>query len=177
MTQKPTIIREEIGLICYNDSTFSSTGCHHEKSLKLCLGALSGVLTISLAGFVHAQATTSKTELITPPPPPPKLEVLEEGAPAADMKAGKPEQKNQVKDIRNNAGKVTEVQVQSGGSHYVLKADPEIGNAPKGTAQGDNNRAPQWTILQFGGKKKVKKLNLYRFATSTDTRSIGKFFR
>ena len=118
---------------------------------------MSGALVMLLSGLAHAQTTSTppKSDLVTPPPPP-QLEVLEEGPPAADIKAGKPEQKNQTKDIRDNTGKVTEVQVQSGKSHYVLKADPEIGNAPKGTAQGDNNRPAQWTILQFGGKKESK---------------------
>jgi len=137
---------------------FVQQGVAMKKSLKLRLAVLSGIVfAVSLAEIVHAQTTTNKTELVTPPPPP-QLEVLEEGPPAADLKAGKPEQKNQVKDIRNNAGKVTEVQVQSGISHYVLKADPEIGNAQKGTAQGENNRPPQWTIFQFGGKKESKEV-------------------
>ena len=132
-----------------------------KKTLKLCVGLGTSALVLLLAGAVDAQtatgpATTQTKSDLTPPPPPPRLEVLEEGPPEADVKAGKAEPRNQTKEIRDNTGKVTEVQVQSGGSHYVLKADPEIGNAPKGTAQGINNRPAQWTIFQFGGKKENK---------------------
>ena len=128
-----------------------------KKSLKFGAGIFSGALVILLAGVVHAQTTVTppKTEL-TPPPPPPRLEVLEEGPSAADLKGAKQEQRNQTKEIRDNSGKVTEVQVHSGGSNYVLKADPEIGNAPHGTAQGTTNRPAQWNILQWGGKKESK---------------------
>src|SRR5450830_701538 len=128
-----------------------------KKTVRLCAGICSSALFMLLAGIATAQTATTQTKNdLTPPPP--RLEVLEEGRPEADIKAAKPEPRNQTKEIRDNAGKVTEVQVQSGGSHYVLKADPEIGNAPKGTAQGVNNRPPQWTIFQFGGKKENKEV-------------------
>ncbi|MFZ6655573.1 hypothetical protein [Undibacterium sp. TJN19] len=101
----------------------------------------------------------------TPPPAkidpvPPRLEKLEEGPAESGVAVGaKPEAKNKTTEKRNNGGKVTEVQVKSGKSNYVVKANPEYGNAPKGTVQGDANRGAQWSILEFGGKKEVKEGN------------------
>jgi hypothetical protein len=121
-----------------------------KKMSKILSGVLSGLFLLSFAGVVLAQ--TQK-----PDQAPPKLDKLEDGAADPSLSVGKPEPKNKVTEKRNNAGKVTEVQVKSGKSNYTLKADPEVGNAPKGTVQGNANRAPQWTILEFGGKKKAKK--------------------
>jgi hypothetical protein len=122
-----------------------------KKMSKILSGILSGLFLLSFAGVVLAQ--TQK-----PDQAPPKLDKLEDGAADPALSVGKPEPKNKVTEKRNNAGKVTEVQVTSGKSNYTLKADPEVGNAPKGTVQGNANRAPQWTILEFGGKKESKEI-------------------
>ncbi|MFZ6756881.1 hypothetical protein ACO0K9_06640 [Undibacterium sp. Ji50W] len=98
----------------------------------------------------------------TPPkvdPVPPKLEKLEEISNEPGVTVAKPEPKNKVVEKRSNGGKVTEAQVKAGNSNYTVKANPEYGNAPKGTVQGDSNRAAQWTILEFGGKKEAKEGN------------------
>lgn len=115
------------------------------SALLLCL------LTAVLPTLVMAQGKPVSTM----PPPPSNLEKIEDSAePAISIK--KPESgKSKMTEKRVN-GKVTEVEVQSGKSHYVVKANPEVGNAPKGTAQGDSNRAAQWTLLEFGGKKESK---------------------
>ncbi|MDO8651955.1 MAG: DUF2782 domain-containing protein [Undibacterium sp.] len=117
------------------------------SSLLLCL------LSAVLPALVMAQSKPVSTM----PPPPSNLEKLEESPePAISIK--KPESsKNKMTEKRVN-GKVTEVEVQSGKSHYVVKANPEVGNAPKGTVQGDSNRAAQWTLLEFGGKKESKEV-------------------
>lgn len=115
-------------------------------SKNIWVSALSMLL---ISGTAFAQ-TPAKTD-----PVPPKLEKLEEiSASEAALSVGKPEPRNKVTEKRNNAGKVTEVQVKSGKSNYTLKADPEVGNTPKGTAS--TNRAPQWTVMEFGGKKESK---------------------
>jgi hypothetical protein len=107
------------------------------------LGLLSGTLSIA----VLAQSTPAST--------PPKMEKIEE-VPDSGITISKPEPaKNKMVEKRIN-GKVTEVQVKTGKSSYVVKANPEIGNAPKGTVQGDANRGAQWSILEFGGKKETK---------------------
>lgn len=121
------------------------------KNSLLSIAAL--LVTVQLAAPAIAQAP-AKIEV----PPPPKMEKLEDGFPDKNLSVGKPEAKNKVFEKKNNAGKVTEVQVKSGKSNYTLKADPEVGNAPKGTVQGNANRAPQWTILEFGGKKESKEI-------------------
>jgi hypothetical protein len=107
------------------------------------------LLLVCVPLVVQAQSTPAST--------PPKLEKIEE-APDSGITISKPESnKNKMVEKRVN-GKVTEVQVKTGKSQYVVKANPEIGNAPKGTVQGDANRGAQWSILEFGGKKESKEV-------------------
>jgi hypothetical protein len=109
------------------------------------LGLLLGCVTF----VVQAQSTPAST--------PPKLEKIEE-AQDSGITISKPESnKNKMVEKRVN-GKVTEVQVKAGKSNYVVKANPETGNAPKGSVQGDGNRGAQWSILEFGGKKESKEV-------------------
>lgn len=108
-----------------------------------------GFLLACLPFVVQAQSTPAST--------PPKLEKIEE-APDSGITISKPESnKNKMVEKRVN-GKVTEVQVRAGKSNYVVKANPETGNAPKGSVQGDGNRGAQWSILEFGGKKESKEV-------------------
>ncbi|CAN5742831.1 hypothetical protein BH11PSE12_BH11PSE12_04570 [soil metagenome] len=113
------------------------------SALLLCL------LTVVLPATVMAQSKPALT--------PPTLEKLEEG-PESGITISKPEATKPKMTEKRVNGKVTEVQVKSGKSSYVVKSDPEVGNAPKGTVQGDANRAAQWTILEFGGKKESKEV-------------------
>lgn len=100
---------------------------------------------ISVSSLVAAQEKTA--------PPPPKLEKLEEG-PESDIKLIKPES-NKLKTVeRRENGAVTEVQVRAGKSTYTVKPN----NAPKGTPEGDANRAAQWKVMEFGGKKETKEV-------------------
>ncbi|MDO8178570.1 MAG: hypothetical protein Q7T62_10030 [Undibacterium sp.] len=115
------------------------------SSSAIALGLILGSLSIA----VQAQSTPASS--------PPKMEKIEE-IPDSGITISKPEPaKSKMVEKRVN-GKVTEVQVKSGKSSYTVKANPEIGNAPKGTVQGDANRAAQWTILEFGGKKESKEV-------------------
>ncbi|MBC3935128.1 MULTISPECIES: hypothetical protein [Undibacterium] len=117
--------------------------------------SLSSVIAVIFSAQLAIPAlaqTPAKAEV----PPPPKMEKLEEGPTEKSLSVGKPEQKNKVVEKKNNAGKVTEVEVKSGKSSYTLKADPQAGNAQPGTVQGQGNRAAQWKLLEFGGKKEVK---------------------
>ncbi|MBI3285889.1 MAG: hypothetical protein HYZ65_13720 [Burkholderiales bacterium] len=118
---------------------------------RISCGMLLSAMLACLSTTAMAQAAGK------PDATPPKLEKLEEG-PDSGITISKPESKNKITEKRSNSGKVTEVHVKSGNSSYVLKADPEVGNAPKGTVQGDANRAAQWTILEFGGKKEGKEV-------------------
>lgn len=108
-----------------------------------------GLLLVYAPLIVQAQSTPAST--------PPKLEKIEE-TPDSGITISKPESnKNKMVEKRVN-GKVTEVQVKAGKSNYVVKANPETGNAPKGSVQGDGNRGAQWSILEFGGKKESKEV-------------------
>lgn len=116
-----------------------------KSSTILALGLMLGCVPF----VVQAQTTPAST--------PPKLEKIEE-APDSGITISKPESnKNNMVEKRVN-GKVTEVQVKAGKSKYVVKANPETGNAPKGSVQGDGNRGAQWSILEFGGKKESKEV-------------------
>lgn len=119
---------------------------HTSTAALLCLSAV-------LLPFSVAAQTAAKPDS-KPDSSPPKLEKIEE-VPETGVKIAKPEKQNQTTEKRVG-GKVTEVQVKAGKSNYVVKPNQEIGNAPKGTVQGDANRGAQWSVLQFGGKKESK---------------------
>ncbi len=116
-----------------------------KNSLKLIASLVAACFAISASTLVAAQDKTA--------PPPPKLEKLEEG-PDSDVKLIKQES-NKLKTVeRKENGKVSEVQVRTGKSNYTVKAN----NAPKGTPEGDANRAAQWKVLEFGGNKQSKEV-------------------
>lgn len=78
---------------------------------------------------------------------PPKMEKLEEGAPP-EVNIRPPEQRTKIKEKRANGGEVTEVEVQSGKSTYVVKPNQQHGAMP-GDGQASNLRAPQWKVKEF----------------------------
>ncbi|MFZ6732854.1 hypothetical protein ACO0LG_13100 [Undibacterium sp. Ji42W] len=112
-----------------------------------------------LLAFTAAQSALAQAPSKADVPPPPKMEKLEEIPDPKGVSVSKPEPRTKVTEKRVIGGKGTEVQVKSGKSNYTVKTDTDVGNAPKGTVQGDANRAAQWTILEFGGKKEVKEGN------------------
>lgn len=119
--------------------------------------AIGAVLFVLASSQLFAQAPAPNPALATPP----KLDKVEkpekaDEAPASAMAIGKEKKKNATVD-RREGGKVTEVDVTSGGSHYKLKPNPEVGNAPAGSVQGTVNRPAQWSVLEFGGPKKEAK--------------------
>lgn len=115
-----------------------------KKSLRLLL-LISPLFMLATPAILLAQDKTV--------PPPPKLEKLEEGT-ESDIKLLKPESnKTKMVEKRQN-GKVTEVQVRTGKSSYTVKPN----DAPKGTPEGDANRAAQWKVFEFGGKKEHKEV-------------------
>lgn len=81
-------------------------------------------------------------------PPPPQLEKLEEGEePAVTIR--QPDRSSKTTEKRAPGGKVTEVQVTSGGSTYYLRPNDQAGSALPGDTQGGLLRAPQWEVLVF----------------------------
>ncbi|MCU6432393.1 hypothetical protein LPB67_01210 [Undibacterium sp. Jales W-56] len=121
------------------------------KNLPLTSTAALLCMSAALLPFSAIAQTASK-----PDASPQKLEKIEEVS-ETGVKIAKPEKQNQTTEKRVG-GKVTEVQVKAGKSNYIVKPNQEIGNAPKGTVQGDANRGAQWSVLQFGGKKESKEV-------------------
>ena len=108
------------------------------KLLSICL--------LACASYANAQQTPSAA--------PPKLERIEEGSDTPITVT--PQTRNQNKIVeKKEGGRVTEVQVKSGGSTYTMKPNVPAGNAQPGDGQSSAIRAPQWEIMQFNlGQKK-----------------------
>ncbi len=84
--------------------------------------------------------------------PPPRLEQLEEGeAPAVTIR--QPDRRSKTSEKRAPGGKVTEVNVSTGGSTYHLKANDQTGSALPGDGQSSTMRAAQWEVLEFDLKR------------------------
>jgi hypothetical protein len=110
-------------------------------------------LTLSIALLGCAGATCAQTPASGQPP------VTERIEPGSDVPATRiePQRGPQIREKRNNSGQVTEVEVQSGKSRYVMKSGQPVGNAQPGDAQSSGIRAPQWQVLEFdlNGKRKA----------------------
>ena len=109
-------------------------------------------LTLSIALLAGAGAALAQTSATGQPP-------TERIEPGSDVPATRiePKRGTQIREKRNNSGQVTEVEVQSGGSHYVMKSGQPAGNAQPGDAQSSAIRAPQWQVMEFdlNGKRKA----------------------
>jgi len=109
-------------------------------------------LTMSIALLAGAGAALAQTPATGQPP-------IERIEPGSDVPATRiePKRGTQIREKRNNSGQVTEVEVQSGGSHYVMKSGQPVGNAQPGDAQSSGIRAPQWQVMEFdlNGKRKA----------------------
>lgn len=87
---------------------------------------------------------------------PPKLERIEEGSDTPITVTAKPKAEKKLTE-KKEQGKVTEVQVQSGKSHYIMKPNTPAGSSLPGDGTAAKVRAPQWQVLEFDiGKKKQK---------------------
>jgi ribosomal protein L21E len=108
----------------------------------LLLTALPLVFAVSMPAF--AQQLRERAEA----PPPPQLERLEEGeAPAVTIPGGgQPERSIPEK---REQGRVTEVEVRTGRSTYVVKPLNPAGSALPGDTQANTNRAAQFKVKEF----------------------------
>lgn len=108
--------------------------------------------SIALLACAFSGAALAQTPAAGQPP-------TERIEPGSDVPANRIEPKRgpQIREKRNNSGQVTEVEVQSGKSHYVMKSGQPAGNAQPGDAQSSGIRAPQWQVLEFdlNGKRKA----------------------
>jgi hypothetical protein len=90
-------------------------------------------------------------------PPPPQLERLEEGeAPAVTIPGGGQPERS-ITEMREQ-GRVTEVEVHTGRSTYVVKPLNPAGSALPGDTQANTNRAAQFKVKEFDlGKPEERK--------------------
>ncbi|RZI41848.1 DUF2782 domain-containing protein [Herbaspirillum sp. HC18] len=113
---------------------------------------------ISAIIAIHAIALTAFAQ------EPPKLENLEEGEPPA-VTIRKPEQKSRIEEKRAPGGRVTEVEVTSGGSSYVIKGNDMPGSTSGSDQRANTIRVPQWQIKEFSlGSPKGKEQEAAEFA-------------
>jgi hypothetical protein len=131
-------------------------------SLALLLAAQAGSALAQQPAQTAAQTAAQTTPLpaaqqpqTAPNQAPPKLERVEPGSdvPASTIPS---RTRTQIKETRDG-GQVTEVEVNSSGSHYYMKPNNPAGNAQPGTVTGERVRAPQWKVGEFdlSGKRKA----------------------
>ena len=117
------------------------------KLLTLCL--------IAHAGLAVAQSQQQTPSQQRPSEAPPQLERIEPGSdvPATTIP---PKERTRITEKRDNSGRVTEVEVQSGKSRYIMKPNVAPGNALPGDVLSNDTRAPQWQVMEFdiGNPKK-----------------------
>jgi hypothetical protein len=103
-----------------------------------------------------AQANQQSNQQSTQNQAPPKLERVEPGSdiPATNIPS---RTRTQIKETRGNDGQVTEVEVNSSGSHYYMQPNRPPGNAVPGSVTGNTIRAPQWRLGEFdlSGKRRA----------------------
>jgi hypothetical protein len=108
--------------------------------------------TLTLCLLAHAGIATAQQQ--APSEAPPKLERIEPGS-DVPATAVPPRGRTKITETKQG-GVVTEVQVQSGKSSYVMKPNRPAGNAQPGDAQSSRIRPPEWKVLEFdlSGKKR-----------------------
>jgi hypothetical protein len=125
-------------------------------SLTLLLAAQAGSALAQQSGQTAAQPTVQQAQPQTAPnQAPPKLERVEPGSdvPASTIPS---RTRTQIKETRDG-GQVTEVEVNSSGSHYYMKPNNLPGNAVPGSVTGNQVSGPQWKVGEFdlSGKRKA----------------------
>lgn len=113
-------------------------------------------LTLSIALLGCAGAAMAQTAAQTAPAG--QLPATERIEPESETPATNidPRRGTQIREKRNNSGQVTEVEVQSGRSRYIMKSGQPAGNAQAGDAQSSGIRAPQWQVMEFDLNAKRK---------------------
>jgi hypothetical protein len=111
--------------------------------------------TLTLGLLAHAGLAAAQQQPAPPSDKPPKLERIE---PGSDVPATTIPQRGgtQIIEKRREGGQVTEVEVTSGKSHYVIRPNNPPGNAVPGSAESGSVGAPQWKVLDFDLNRKRK---------------------
>jgi len=122
------------------------------KLLSLCLAAHAG---LAVAQTQQQTQQASEQQRARPAQTPPQLERIEPGSDVPTTTIP-PRERTRITEKRGNDGSVTEVEVQSGKSRYIMKPNVQPGNAQPGDAQSSSLRAPQWQVMEFdfGNPKK-----------------------
>ncbi|MCC2971405.1 hypothetical protein [Massilia sp. IC2-476] len=123
------------------------------KLLTLCLLAHAGLAAAQTQQ--QAPAQQAPAQQARPSQAPPQLERIEPGSDVPTTTIP-PRERTRITEKRGNDGSVTEVEVQSGKSRYIMKPNVAPGNAQPGDAQSNSIRAPQWQVMEFdfGNPKK-----------------------
>lgn len=101
-------------------------------------------LSLALAASMPAFAQQPLADA----PPPPRLERLEDGeAPAVTIPGGGQPERSITE--KREQGRVTEVEVRTGRSTYVVKPLNPAGSALPGDTQSNTNRAAQFKVKEF----------------------------
>jgi hypothetical protein len=123
--------------------------------LAALLAAQAGLASAQQATQQPAQQATQAAPQSPQNQAPPRLERVEPGSdiPATTIPS---RERTQIKETRDG-GQVTEVEVNSSGSHYYMKPNTQPGNAVPGSVTGNQVRAPQWKVGEFdlSGKRKA----------------------
>jgi hypothetical protein len=118
------------------------------KIVPLCL--------LAWSALASAQQAQTQQQQQPPSDKPPKLERIEPGSdvPATTIP---PRGGTQIKE-RKQDGRVTEVEVQAGPSHYYMRPNTPAGTAQPGTQEAGPTavRPPQWQVLEFDLNRKRK---------------------
>jgi hypothetical protein len=119
--------------------------------LAALLAAQAGLASAQQSAPAPAQAPAQQS---TQNQAPPRLERVEPGSdvPASTIPS---RTRTQIKETRDG-GQVTEVEVNSSGSHYYLKPNNLPGNAVPGSVTGNQVTGAQWKVGEFdlSGKRK-----------------------
>jgi hypothetical protein len=113
------------------------------------------LLLAAQAGPASAQQSAQQSNQNQTPP---KLERVEPGSdvPASTIPS---RARTQITEKREG-GQVTEVDVNSSGSHYTMKSNMnQPGNAVPNSVTGNVNRAPQWKVGEFDLSRKRRAAN------------------
>ena len=91
----------------------------------------------------------------TPSDKPPQLERIEPGSDTPVTITPQTRNTNKITQTKEG-GRVTEVQVSAGGSHYTMKGARPGSVQELGDQTGSTLRPPQWKVLEFDLSKKKK---------------------
>lgn len=114
--------------------------------------------TISLKTFLLVGALLPATAVFAQQKPsdkPPQLETIEPGSDTPVTITPQTRSSNKISQTKDG-GRVTEVQVNAGGSHYTMKGVRPGSVNDINDQSGASLRPPQWKVMEFDLSKKKK---------------------